>query len=121
MRRSRRPFTPKMPSECLQQAHVAERACASSLAALQTTVLDHSDRWRLRLSIFRRAVLLVPEAYTSSMANACKPAPKQVGLLVLEEDAHNATALKQILDGEGWRVRVVQDLPMLHAELKTAE
>ena len=44
-----------------------------------------------------------------------------MSLLVLEEDSHNATALKQILDGEGWRVRVVQDLPMLHAELKTAE
>ena len=55
------------------------------------------------------------------MANVSKPAPKQVGLLVLEEDSHNATALKQILDGEGWRVRVVEDLPMLHAELKTAE
>ena len=55
------------------------------------------------------------------MANDSKSAPKQVSLLVLEEDSHNATALKQILDGEGWRVRVVQDLPMLHAELKTAE
>ena len=56
------------------------------------------------------------------MANVSKPAPKQVSLLVLEEaSSHNATALKQILDGEGWRVRVVQDLPMLHAELKTAE
>jgi len=55
------------------------------------------------------------------MANVSKPAPKQVSLLVLEEASHNATALKQILDGEGWRVRVVQDLPMLHAELKTAE
>src|SRR6516165_1514928 len=55
------------------------------------------------------------------MAHDSKPAPKQVSLLVLEEDSHNATALKQILDGEGWRVRVVQDLPMLHAELKTAE
>jgi DNA-binding response OmpR family regulator len=54
------------------------------------------------------------------MANATSPAPKQVSLLVLEEDPH-ATALKQILDGEGWRVRVVQDLPMLHVELKTAE
>ena len=54
------------------------------------------------------------------MANATRPAPKQVSLLVLEEDPH-ATALKQILDGEGWRVRVVQDLPMLHVELKTAE
>ena len=68
-----------------------------------------------------RAVLFAPEAYTSSMANVSKPAPKQVSLLVLEEDFFNATALKQILDGEGWRVRVVQDLPMLHAELKTAE
>jgi DNA-binding response OmpR family regulator len=29
--------------------------------------------------------------------------------------------LKQILDSEGWRVRVVQDLKLLHAELKTAE
>ena len=55
------------------------------------------------------------------MANVSKPAPKQVSLLVLEEASHNATALKQILDGEGWRVRVVQDLAMLHAELKTAE
>lgn len=55
------------------------------------------------------------------MAKATKPAPRQVSLLVLEEDPHNATALKQILDGEGWRVRLVQDLPMLHAELKTAE
>lgn len=47
--------------------------------------------------------------------------PRHVSLLVLEEDPHNATALKQILDGEGWRVRVVQDVPMLHAELKTTE
>jgi DNA-binding response OmpR family regulator len=46
---------------------------------------------------------------------------RQVGLLVLEDDAVSAAALKQILDSEGWRVRVVSDLPMLHAELKTAE
>ena len=64
---------------------------------------------------------MAPEAYTSSMANDSKPVPKQVSLLVLEEDSRNATTLKQILDGEGWRVRIVQDLPMLHAELKTAE
>lgn len=56
------------------------------------------------------------------MTTASRPAaPRQVSLLVLEEDPHNATALKQILDGEGWRVRVAQDLPMLHAELKTTE
>ena len=71
--------------------------------------------------VFGWAVLTIPAAYTSSMANVSKPAPKQVSLLVLEEASHNATALKQILDGEGWRVRVVQDLAMLHAELKTAE
>lgn len=47
--------------------------------------------------------------------------PKQVGLLVLEDDQRNAAALRQILDSEGWRVRVVPDLPLLHAELKTAE
>lgn len=46
---------------------------------------------------------------------------RQVGLLVLEDDAASAAALKQILDSEGWRVRVVSDLPLLHAELKTAE
>ncbi|HXX15279.1 MAG TPA: hypothetical protein VEJ47_10300 [Candidatus Eremiobacteraceae bacterium] len=45
----------------------------------------------------------------------------QVGLLVLEVDPGNAGALKQILDSEGWRVRVVADLPLLHAELKTGE
>jgi DNA-binding response OmpR family regulator len=46
---------------------------------------------------------------------------RQVGLLVLEDDPQNAGALKQILDSEGWRVRIVEDLPMLHVELKTAE
>jgi DNA-binding response OmpR family regulator len=46
---------------------------------------------------------------------------RQVGLLVLENDPINATALKQILDSEGWRVRIVPDLPLLHAELKTTE
>jgi DNA-binding response OmpR family regulator len=48
-------------------------------------------------------------------------AVRQVGLLVLENDPQNAGALKQILDAEGWRVRVVSDLQLLHAELKTAE
>jgi DNA-binding response OmpR family regulator len=48
-------------------------------------------------------------------------AARQVGLLVLEDDPGNAAALKQILDSEGWRVRIVGDVPMLHAELKTAE
>lgn len=46
---------------------------------------------------------------------------RQVGLLVFEVDQGNAVALKQILDSEGWRVRIVSDLPLLHAELKTGE
>ena len=40
---------------------------------------------------------------------------------MLESDPSSATALKQILDSEGWRVRIVTDLPLLHAELKTTE
>jgi len=46
---------------------------------------------------------------------------RQVGLLVLEDEPRNAAALKQILDSEGWRVRLVPDVPLLHAELKTGE
>ena len=55
------------------------------------------------------------------MATPPTAAVRQVGLLVLESDPNSATALKQILDSEGWRVRIVTDLPLLHAELKTTE
>jgi DNA-binding response OmpR family regulator len=55
------------------------------------------------------------------MATPPTAAPKQVGLLVLEADSNNSVALKQILDSEGWRVRLVPDLPLLHSELKTGE
>jgi len=55
------------------------------------------------------------------MASSPTATPRQVGLLVLEGDPTNASALKQILDSEGWRVRLVPDLLMLHAELKTTE
>ncbi len=55
------------------------------------------------------------------MANPPTAEVRQVGLLVLEDDAGSAAALKQILDSEGWRVRIVEDLRMLHMELKTAE
>lgn len=47
--------------------------------------------------------------------------PQQVGLLVFEDDQRNAGALRQILDSEGWRVRMVQDAKLLQAELKTGE
>jgi DNA-binding response OmpR family regulator len=49
------------------------------------------------------------------------PVPKQVGILVLDDNAQGASAVKQILDSEGWRVRVVSDSQMLLAELKTGE
>lgn len=55
------------------------------------------------------------------MATPPTAAVRHVGLLVLEHDPVNANALKQILDSEGWRVRIVPDLPLLHAELKTTE
>jgi DNA-binding response OmpR family regulator len=47
--------------------------------------------------------------------------PRQVGILVLDNDAQGASAVKQILDSEGWRVRNVQDTRQLLAELKTAD
>ena len=49
------------------------------------------------------------------------PAPQQVGILVLDDNAQGSSAVKQILDSEGWRVRVVSDSQMLLAELKTGE
>jgi DNA-binding response OmpR family regulator len=55
------------------------------------------------------------------MATLPNAAVRQVGILVLEDDARNSVALKQILDSEGWRVRIVEDVPMLHVELKTGE
>src|SRR5205807_7492594 len=41
--------------------------------------------------------------------------------LVLDNDPHGASAVKQILDSEGWRVRVVPDAKMLLSELKNAD
>src|SRR5439155_7188688 len=49
------------------------------------------------------------------------PTPQQVGILVLDDNAQGSSAVKQILDSEGWRVRVVSDTQMLLAELKTGE
>ena len=47
--------------------------------------------------------------------------PLNVGILVLDDSAQGSSAVKQILDSEGWRVRVVSDSQMLLAELKTGE
>jgi DNA-binding response OmpR family regulator len=49
------------------------------------------------------------------------PAVRQVGILVLDDSAQGGGAVKQILDSEGWRVRVVSDTKMLLSELKTGE
>src|SRR5438874_13679101 len=48
-------------------------------------------------------------------------ASRQVGILVLDNDPHGASAIKQVLDSEGWRVRVVPDAKMLLPELKSAD
>jgi DNA-binding response OmpR family regulator len=47
--------------------------------------------------------------------------PRQVGILVLDDDAQGSGAVRQILDSEGWRVRIVPDTKLLLAELKTGE
>jgi len=49
------------------------------------------------------------------------PAVQQVGILVLDDNGPGGSAVKQILDSEGWRVRVVADTKMLLSELKTGE
>jgi DNA-binding response OmpR family regulator len=55
------------------------------------------------------------------MASSPTVAPRQVGILVLDDDASSQGALRQILDSEGWRVRIVPDTKLLLAELKTGE
>src|ERR1700751_755242 len=63
----------------------------------------------------------MPAPYTSEMAPSPNPDSPQVGILVFEDDPYSGTALRQMLDSEGWRVRVAQDLKMLQTELKTGE
>jgi DNA-binding response OmpR family regulator len=46
---------------------------------------------------------------------------RQVGILILDDDDENQGALRQILDSEGWRVRLVQDPRLLLTELKSGE
>src|SRR6202051_4070317 len=55
------------------------------------------------------------------MAPLSNPQSPQVNILVFEDDLNSGAALRQILDSEGWRVRVVPDTKMLQAELKTGE
>jgi DNA-binding response OmpR family regulator len=46
---------------------------------------------------------------------------RQVAILVLEEDAENAEAVRQLLDSEGWRVLIVTDSNLLLNELRNGE
>src|SRR5215510_13006087 len=46
---------------------------------------------------------------------------RQVGILVLDNDPFGGSAVKQILDSEGWRVRLIPDAKMLLTELKSAD
>ena len=55
------------------------------------------------------------------MSTSPTPTLQKVGILVLDNDAAGGAAVKQILDSEGWRVRVVPDVQLLLAELKTGE
>ena len=60
-------------------------------------------------------------AILSIVSTSPIPTPQQVGILVLDDNAPGGSAVKQILDSEGWRVRIVPDPQMLLAELKTGE
>ena len=46
---------------------------------------------------------------------------RQVGILILDDEPESQGALKQILDSEGWRVRIVPDVKLFLAELRTGE
>src|SRR6266478_7290361 len=55
------------------------------------------------------------------MASPLPVEPKAVNILVLDDEGPSATALRQVLDSEGWRVRIVADAKLLLTELKTGE
>src|SRR6266513_933607 len=81
----------------------------------QTTLARYVAATRFHASRRRPGVILCIVS-TSSI-----PTPQQVGILVLDDNAPGGSAVKQILDSEGWRVRIVADTQMLLAELKTGE
>jgi DNA-binding response OmpR family regulator len=55
------------------------------------------------------------------MATPTPVLPPQVGILILDDDDQNRGAIRQILDSEGWRVRLVQDPRQLLTELRSGE
>ena len=60
----------------------------------------------------------VVTAYTPKMASPNLPEPSPVNILVLDEEGPSAAALRQVLDSEGWRVRVTADARQLLTELR---
>ena len=54
------------------------------------------------------------------MATTDPVQPQQVGILILDDD-QNQGALRQILDSEGWRVRLVEDPKLLLSELTSGQ
>jgi DNA-binding response OmpR family regulator len=55
------------------------------------------------------------------MASPTQPQAKPVNILVLDQEGASANALRQVLDSEGWRVRVTSDGKLLLTELRTGE
>jgi DNA-binding response OmpR family regulator len=60
-------------------------------------------------------------AYNCSVSTSPIAPSGKIGILVLDDDGQGSSAVRQILDSEGWRVRIVPDATMLLAELKTGE
>jgi DNA-binding response OmpR family regulator len=55
------------------------------------------------------------------MASPLPTDPKPVNILVLDDDGPSASALRQVLDSEGWRVKIISSSHLLLAELRTGE
>ncbi len=55
------------------------------------------------------------------MASPTQPEAKPVNILVLDQEGASSNALRQVLDSEGWRVRIIGDAKLLLPELRTGE
>jgi len=100
-----------------KQSDFAVHCCAADPVILENLAIS---RYAATPSIPSRPRL--PGRYTWIMGTPASPIePRQVGILILDDDATSQGALKQILDSEGWRVRVVPDTKMFLAELRTGE
>ena len=55
------------------------------------------------------------------MASPIPLEPKPVNILVLDQEGPSANALRQVLDSEGWRVKVISDTRLVLSELRSGE